>query len=544
MSIRSQLPQPGQQFPTTDVFDQGHFPGDGSLRIGGQNAPGLPQSDENLPSAWSKAAKRQQKALELVRDLSAGPERIRERSTVYLPKAPGEDQANYNSRLARSVFFNVFAHTIKGLVGQVFRRNPALQDDVPAQIKAQAENIDLAGTHLDVFARDLLQDGLTAGHCAILVEFPRTGGAQNPLQEQQGQIRPYWVPIAKDNIVSWRTATVDGHTILTQVVIKETTMEAAGAFGEQEVTRYRVLYNDNGHVGFELLQVTDEKVVVIVDQGLYPTQDEIPLAEIVTSGRTSIFDSTPPLLSLAYLNVAHYQQWSDYATSIHKTCVPLLVTIGMQPTEEGEDAVVVGPNSVLDLPVGGDAKYVSHNGAALAECQKALDDLKSDMGTLGISMLAPQKRTAETAQAKQLDKATEDSALAVTARGLEDGIERALGFHAKYLRLPSGGSISINKIFDAQTMQADMLTAWTGAVANAGVPARFMLEAMQSGELIDEDEDVDEIAAEMEANAQAAADAKVNALQDQLTLAAAKTGKPAPKEGAPAPEPGPLKNAA
>src|SRR5512147_880740 len=97
------------RLPDTDVMNVGNEPGQGPLRAGGQPGP-LPQSDDNLPSTPNKAVKRQATALALVRDLEAGPERVRDQGTVYLPKAPGEDTANYSDRLERSVFYNAFMH--------------------------------------------------------------------------------------------------------------------------------------------------------------------------------------------------------------------------------------------------------------------------------------------------------------------------------------------------------------------------------------------------------------------------------------------------
>lgn len=539
-------PSAAIRYPTTDITDQGNRPGDGPLRAGGKPAPqGLTASTEaNLPSTLSKSAARQRKGLELVRDVSAGTEKIRDRTIVYLPQAPGEHPIVYRSRLLRSVFFNVFAHTIEGLVGQVFRRDPILGDDVPPVIAGTDtqpghwENIDLAGTHGDVFCRDLLQDSLTSGHAAILVDFPVTGGTQRADQEQQG-IRPYWVPILKDNILSWRTTVEHGRTILTQLVLRECQTVPDGEFGDMDQTQYRVLYRDSSGVtpiaGFRLLRITDDKRIIEVASGLYGNQDEIPVAEIATSGRVSLFESAPPLLDLAYVNVVHYQTLSDYLTSVHMTCVPLLTLIAFDDVGGDAGQVVVGPSSVLTSsnPLA-KAAYVSHDGRALGEVKQALDDLKSDMGTLGLSMLSPSKRTAETAQAKRLDKATEDSALAVTARGLQDGIERALGFHGRYLDgKPEGGSVTINKEFDTQQMEATLLTAWTQAVATAGVPERLMLKAMQIGELISPDEDIDDIAQEMASNAAAIADQKQQAAMDQLAVKAGQ--QPAAKQPIPKP---------
>jgi predicted phage terminase large subunit-like protein len=287
-------------------------------------------------------------------------------------------------------------HTIEGLVGQVFRRDPVLSDDVPPLIVEHAENIDNSGTHLDIFARGLLSDALTSGHAGILVEFPKTGGTQNAAQEK-AEIRPYWVPIAKDNIVSWRTTVENGRLVLTQLVLKECQTVPDGEFGEKEQERFRVFYrrrqdvNAPAVVGFKLLEITKNKAVVVVDEGMYPTQDEIPVAEVQTSGRKALFESDPPLYDLACVNITHYQTLSDYLNSLHLTCVPILTLLGFDEPADGETKkVVVGPSTFIRTSnAQAKVEYVSHDGASLGSVKQALDDLKSDMGTLGLAMLSP-----------------------------------------------------------------------------------------------------------------------------------------------------------
>jgi hypothetical protein len=155
--------------PLYDPTNVGNAPGAGPLRSGGQPAATnlMAQSPQNLPSTLSKAAAAQVEELEMVRDLAGGPKRVREAGPRYLPTAPGEDPSNYAMRLRRSVFFNMFRTAVDGLVGFVFRKDPILSDDVPTPIAEHWENLDLAGTHGDVFARDLLLDAMTAGHAAI-----------------------------------------------------------------------------------------------------------------------------------------------------------------------------------------------------------------------------------------------------------------------------------------------------------------------------------------------------------------------------------------
>lgn len=516
------------RIPTTDVTDFANQPGQGGpLRPGGQALPTLPNAPRDLPSTLSPAAQRQQPGLTLVHDLWEGAERIRAAGRTYLPQEPKEDAANYRVRLERSAFFNIFAHTVEVLTGFVFRKDPVLGDDVPEVIKSHWENIDNAGTHGDVFLRDRLQDALIAGHAGILVEFPPTGGTQKYQDEQsEGGIRPYWVPIKKNDIFSWRTTVENGQTMLTQLVIREAHYVPDGVFGEKLETCYRVLYRQDGLVGWRLLSISPNKAVVVEDEGLYPTQDEIPFTEVPSSSRRDILDSDPPLADLAYLNVAHYQQWSDYATSIHKTNVPILFTAGFLMQDEHGQEITVGPNSGLNSEnPQGTAQYVSHDGAALSASKDALDDLKNEMAVLGVAMLATRKKAPETAEAKRIDRGSFDSALSVTARGLQDATERALDFHAKYLGLPDGGSVEINRDFENMTMQADMLTAFATAVG-AGLPERVMLEAMQDGGLISPEEDLDSLVQEVVVNKQAQADQK--ALELSMTLAA-KAKQPQPR---------------
>jgi len=438
---------------------------------------------------------------QMMRDLNGGTTALRLGGEKYLPRSPGEDMAAYYNRLERSVFFNATRRTVEGLTGLVFRKDPVLSDDdedaVPEQIREHWEDIDMEGTHGDVFCRQIMADALLVGHAGILVEYPRTGGVLRRDQEAAMNIRPYWVPIRKEDIMSWRTEKENGVRVLRQLVVREKTWEPSGAFGEVEKTRYRVFTNENGRVGFQLMEVTDNKAVVVVDEGLYLNQTEIPFAEVRTSGSKSFLESEPPLLDLGYLNLAHYQQWSDYAFAIHKTNVPFLFGAGItqRTSPDGVPAgpLIVGPNSsVLQPAPDARMEYVSHDGAALGSSKASLDDLKADMGTLGLAMLAPQKRVAETAQAKAMDKSVSDSALAVAARALQDAVENALYFHARYLRLEYGGAVQINRDFEGMLLDAPVMSAFAQLV-NAGFPARPVLRALQQGGRIAEDEDLDEL---------------------------------------------------
>jgi hypothetical protein len=501
--------------PTYDPTNIGNPPGQGPLRAGGQSIPAIPQTEQDRPSKPSKAAERQAPALNLVRDLWAGNRRLHDKGPVYLPQSPGEEAPNYAVRLARAVFVNVFRKTIEGLCGYMYRADPDLGEDVPPAILAHWENIDNAGLHGDVFVRERTIDAGCAGHSVILVEYPQTGGTQSAAADggiggsPVAPIRPYWVPLQKENILSWRTAVEDGRTVLTQLVVKECGWVPDGLFGEREQKRYRVFYRERTDadviVGFRLLEEMTDRTVVEVDAGTYPTQDEIPVAEIRTSGSRALFDSDPPFEDLGWLNLAHYRQWSDYDTSIHKTCCPIYTETGIDPPpQEGATRLVLGPNTARRF-TRPDARtyYTEHGGAALGSVKQSLDDIKTDMAMLGLAALQSSKRTAETATAKELDKSASDSVLAVWARGVQDGVERALYFHARYLGLEDGGSIIVNRDYGDAGIDAPKMQAWVQLATDLGVPIRMLLERFQLGGEIPEDANLDAIESEMMANAAA-----------------------------------------
>jgi len=486
---------------TYDPTNVGNEPGDGPLRSGGKGLETDLLGEDNRPSKLSPLAKQQADAVVVMRDVCAGAAQIRYRGEKYLPQAPGEKPPSYKDRLNRSVFFNATQRTVEGLAGLVFRKDPVLSDDpetaVPDQIREHWENIDLQGTHGDVFCRNLFADALTVGHAALLVEYPTVRSDLNREEERQIGARPYWIPLAKDNIISWRTENEYGKQVLTQFVYKEVTWAPRGMFGERRIERYRVFYRKGGTVGFELIEIMANNEMKLVGAGTYPTQTEIPIVEVPTNGSIGLFNSTPPLLDMAYLNIAHYQQWSDYAYAIHKTNVPFLFGAGIRertnPDGTPRGPVTIGPNTaVFEADPNAKMMYVSHGGQSLAESKQALDDLKGDMGVLGLSLLLTPSRMAEKPETIRLRKSSSESPLAASARMFQDAIENALQLHANYLRLEQGGSVEINRDFEGLLIEAEVMGAFAQLV-NAGLPPGPVLAALKRGGRLAEDADLDEL---------------------------------------------------
>lgn len=444
-------------------------------------------SEQDRPDFQSAVVKAQEPALILCRDVAGGWAKIKARSTTYLPKHPKEQDKNYQIRLNRPTFFNAFSRTLEGLVGMVFRTSPGLATDVPKPIETHWENIDKEGNHGEVFLKTVFSDAMEAGHNAILVDFPKVADpAKVTLADERAlDLRPYWVHVRKEDIMNLRTSRgPGGERVLEQVTIRFTTHEAKGLFGDEEVVRYRVYRRVNGSVTWETWQAGEDKVPRPTGEtGTIAKLTQIPLVPIY-GRQTGYFQSVPPLLDLANLNLLHYQTNSDFFHALHIGMVPTLVISGGP-----EGSVEAGPNTYLALPQGATAAYLETAGTAFGAARQALEDLKGEMAVLGLSLLQGDKRAAETAEAKRMDKSEKDSALTTAARALEDGVEQCLMFHAQLAGLPTGGSITVNTDFAAESLTPEEVNTLSNAVAKGQLSIETMWQKLKEGEWLPDDFD-------------------------------------------------------
>ena len=397
---------------------------------------------------------------ELVTDIATGTAHVRALKEKYLPKMPLEDVKEYERRLQSTELFNGVGRTVKGLTGMVFRRDPVLGDDVPKSFVTDWENVDNAGTHGDVFSRVAFNEGLKRGHVCILVDAPPTPEGMTLADEQKLGWRPYWVMVLPENILSWRVSTVNGKTMVTQVVIRTAVTEPRGQFGEQSAVEYRVYRVDHPDgvtplVTWQLWRAGSDSVIRMVGEGAIRNQTEVPLAVAYLGEKVGLLQSVPPLVDLAYTNIAHYQVRSDHRHSLHKASIPILVFVNRNAVDtEQEISVNVG----IDVGKDGDVKYVEHSGSALGQTRMELKDLEVQMAAQGLAMLQSETRSAETAEAKRIDKAEQDSSLAVAARGMQDCLELAQQYHSNY-RKEQGGSIKVNQDFESLNFDPAMIAA-------------------------------------------------------------------------------------
>jgi hypothetical protein len=404
--------------------------------------------------------------LELVRDLDGGTPQMRKAGIKYLPKFPGEKPIAYKRRLERTFLFNGYKMARNAFVGMVFKQNPVLGDDIDPIIKKHLEDIDNAGTHLDVFARELLTDAME-GHALVLVDMEKPLPAGSFAKQAEGR-RPYWVKYKKDQVCNKDRARINGEEVLTSITFEECATVREGRYGTQEVYQYRTLYlpilaedeygraTSYGPMQWYLERLKKDGTLEQIDGG-ETKLPRIPVRAIYTNKKGFLI-SDPCLLDLAYLTVAHWQEWSDFKTQ-QKALVPILFEKKVRETSQGKDKAapkdtgqqeetILGPNvSYRATGAQDDLKYVQHSPDAVNISRQSLMDTEQRMSAAGLSIVAAKGDREITATEKVMDQGERVADLATIARALQDVLEELLAIHAGYLGLQDaegdGGSIQI-----------------------------------------------------------------------------------------------------
>jgi hypothetical protein len=432
------------------------------------------------------------------RDITAalmqGTEKMRKESTKYLPQEPSESNAVYDARLKRSVLFAAYKRTIVTSTGRPFSR-PIQFDNFSSQLLDLHDNIDLQGNNIDVFSRNVFLSGLAHGHSFVFVDYPKRPDLKGQTNDtpslediRKMRLRPFWRSVDATDVIGWRSKVIDGKEVATQIRIKETTLKPVGMFNVREVSRVRVL--EPG--GYKLYEKNENGEWAVEDEGYHlkadgTPMDQIPFVPFYSVLPEAFYQTIPPLIDLAYMNVNHWQSSSDQENILHVARVPILFGTGFYT----DDDLEVGSGKWIKGPDGSSLSYVEHSGAAISSGREALEDLENRMRIMGAEILVRDPARV-TATQKILDSDEATSELQDMVLRFADFLAQCEAITAEYLGLPEEavGEIELFHDFgisaDAFQEAQNLLQA---RVAKQISQATYLREIQRRG-LLGEDVDI------------------------------------------------------
>jgi hypothetical protein len=428
----------------------------------------------------------------LIEDLLQGTFGMRQKHRRYLPQEPRELDESYDNRLARSVCPPYYQRLERLLAGMLTRK-PVRLVDTSDTITEQLFDVDLNGNDLNVWTYETARKMVRYGHIGTLVDAPADGG------------RPYWVNYTPRQILGWRTETNEGKQQLTMLRLQELASVPDGLYGEKVVQQVRVLTPGE----YQIHQKGDKGDFQIVDEGR-TSLSEIPFS-IAYANRIGFMESRPPLEDIAELNLKTYQIQSDLDNQLHISAVPMLAFYGFPSSAE---EVSAGPGEAIAFPAEGRAEYIEPGGTSYEYQFKRLEQLAAQINELGLSAVLGQKLTAETAEAKRINRSQGDSTMMVIAQNMQDMIDNCLQFHAQYLgQNEAAGSCHVNRDFMGTRLDPQEINSLLQLYTAGTITQETLLQQLSDGEVLGDDFDVDE---ELEATANAGMDVQPARQPDQL----------------------------
>jgi len=419
----------------------------------------------------------------ICRDASTGQRAIHKGGTLYLPKLGGQTDEDYKSYKMRALYFNATGRTVDGLAGLVFRKQPMIE--LPTALEAFEDDINLAGETLDGLARKATEEVIKVGRGGLLVDYPPYPSDEQMTIKQARTMgrRPYITLYKAESIRNWKLGRVNNSTMLVWLTLEEQ-YEENGEY----LTQIRELVLDGVYI--QRVWRMNENGEWYVYTEHTPIKEGRALSELPfyflapKEGTTEV--QSPPIESLAYVNIAHYRNSADLENGAHVAGLPTPWINGVTDPENFPE-LHLGANTCLKLPPDAEAGFLQCGGEGFATIEKAMDRKEAQMAALGARMLAPEKAAAETAEAHEIKRGGENSVLAALAGSVDATLTKALQFMAEWVGAnPEEVAIELNKDYLPAPMSAQMLTAWVSTWQSGGISDFTFFSGLQSGELVPE----------------------------------------------------------
>lgn len=413
----------------------------------------------------------------------------------YLPQSPRETDEAYKIRKQKAMLINPFNDTVEGMTGLIFKEPIVYNEDIPTILTPMIENATLQGDHMDLVIQEFFTLALRKGIAYALVDQPQ-GTATNRAEQQAQGIRPYTTIIQPENLTSWKTATVNGQLVLTQIKILEMVEEnvQGNEYKTEMVKQYRV-YEVNEQFTNTTLKVIrpsadtkgQDEIITQIETGL----NFIPLVGLNLNKR-GFFYALPPFYDIAKLNIGHYQLFTDARYAAHKASVPFYTAAGAR--EEEVKGLVISPNTIVrfdnpDASIG----IVDYDGKGAEVSQNLMTKVETSIAQMGMNMLTADREV--TATEAEIDNTKSQSKLNTFVTHLEESVK--LIFLYAYRMTTEGadaneaGTITINADILTNPLTPEEMQKYSDMHSKQQITISVLYQILKDGGRLPDDFDIE-----------------------------------------------------
>ncbi len=320
----------------------------------------------------------------------------------------------YSAYRLRARVPDMVKEAIESMLGVMHNKPPSIE--LPARMEGMRERATLRNESLEVLLRRINEEQLITGRLGLLLEVP------DAAPEMGTPILPLIALYQAEDIINWDEGEVDQTRpdSLNLVVIDETEDVRMRDFEWESVEKHRVLVlgdplaNEQQGEGVYRVGVFRDKTDFNEEALIEPsiggqTLNEIPFKFVNTRDITPTPDEAP-LLGLSNLVLTIYRAEADYRQALFLQGQDTLVKIGNAGSTEG-DTTRVGAGAVIELPLGGDAKFIGVDSQGLTEMRESLQNDYQTGNQKAGALLEAVSRSAESGEALRVRVAARTASL-------------------------------------------------------------------------------------------------------------------------------------
>lgn len=456
----------------------------------------------------------------MMKDTGDGERAVKEAGVKYLPPTAGmwadgfanTEDPGYKSWVAyktRASFPNFTADAISAMVGLLHKDEAVIE--LPPQLEPLRTAATIDGESLQTLLMRINEAQFRYGRFGLLIDI-KNGAAPGVL--------PYIASYECFNIINWDVSTKDdGQQELNLVVLDESSNVRSSNLEWEFKKKYRVIAKvslliEMGIVLENVPSGAQYAVAVFEGDGQSLASGEWVYPQVTGNGLSYLpfmfinandlvpTPEQPPLLGLATKALSVYRMDADYRQQLFMQGQDTLVIIGRKNTDPTKqaDTTRIGAGAFLELPIGGDAKYVGVSGQGLGEMRQALENDKKEAAELGGRLMDFGDSSRQSGDALRIRMASKTASMTGVAKAGAEGLAEALRIIAEWVGAdPTQVVVKPNLKFADEPMTGEELLKLVGAKQMGAPIARSTIhQAMKERGLTQKtyEEEIEEIEAE------------------------------------------------
>lgn len=436
---------------------------------------------------------------ELLADAYEGERAVKERGEVYLPPTAGmrahgygnntgdgkvsTGQAAYNAYRIRALYHWFVRIAVQGLLG-VIHRKPPQYENVPAALQSFVDSATLDGEKLDLLWQRISAGQLHYGRLGCLVDVPDKAEVDKAV--------PYVALYTARAVRNWGTVRINGRRQTKFVVLDESENEDTDDLSWEMRKKYRVLGLAGRIAAGELEGIADgEYMVATFKEGGDDAQMALSAGEwiapsvagkrltqipfvFVNPNDLVVDPDLPPLLGLANLTMAIYRGEADYRQSLFLQGQDTLVRIG---ASQDQQKIPVGAGAAIEVPMGGDAKFIGVSSSGLSEQRQALENDKKQASEQAVQLLDTSGGPDQSGEALRVRVGSRTATLKTLQLTAAGAVRDCLRYAGRFLGLDEAALDAIVVTPNLDFSDAKIDAASVKAIVDAKATGRLPLAA-------------------------------------------------------------------